>query len=215
MSTEHAHWLERGDIYALGALDGEELKDFQAHLAMDCAMCAAYLRETRETLNLLHRSLRPITPRLELKARLLEKVRSEKVVPIAALQPKSVAVLAANHGNDRRWNYCCRSGRRVLPISQSRGDQYRGRQFIARSVDPRSAALRCRGQCRKPRAISLERFRRGSYLRRQFTVGAARKNLRGVDDCAQLRPALRRRTQHRRERTRRWAHQINCQRSAH
>ena len=89
MSTEHAHWLERGDIYALGALDGEELKDFQAHLAMDCAMCAAYLRETRETLNLLHRSLRPITPRSELKARLLEKVRSEKVVPIAALQPKA------------------------------------------------------------------------------------------------------------------------------
>ena len=34
MSTEHAHWLERGDIYALGALDGEELKDFQAHLAI-------------------------------------------------------------------------------------------------------------------------------------------------------------------------------------
>ena len=55
----------------------------------DCAICAAYLRETRETLNLLHRSLRPITPRLELKARLLEKVRSEKVVPIAALQPKA------------------------------------------------------------------------------------------------------------------------------
>ena len=45
--------------------------------------------ETRETLNLLHRSLRPITPRLELKARLLEKVHSEKVVPIAALQPKA------------------------------------------------------------------------------------------------------------------------------
>jgi len=89
MSTEHAHWLERGDIYALGALDGEELKDFQTHLASDCAICAAYLRETHETLNLLHRSLRPITPRPEFKARLLQAVRSEKVVPIAALQPKA------------------------------------------------------------------------------------------------------------------------------
>ena len=76
MSTEHAHWLERGDIYALGALDGEELKDFQTHLATDCAMCAAYLRETRETLNLLHRSLRPMTPSTQSsKQRLLEKIR--------------------------------------------------------------------------------------------------------------------------------------------
>ena len=39
MSTEHAHWLERGDIYALGALDGEELKDFK-HISRWTARCA-------------------------------------------------------------------------------------------------------------------------------------------------------------------------------
>ena len=29
MAMEHEYWLERSDIYALGALDGDELKEFQ------------------------------------------------------------------------------------------------------------------------------------------------------------------------------------------
>src|SRR5262249_6988096 len=88
MATEHEYWLERGDIYALGALDGDELKEFQAHLGSNCAICVAYLRETRETLNLLHRSLRPATPRPEVKARVLDEIKNERVVSITTPQPK-------------------------------------------------------------------------------------------------------------------------------
>ncbi|HVR16653.1 MAG TPA: hypothetical protein VMS25_09850, partial [Candidatus Limnocylindrales bacterium] len=88
MSTEHAHWLERGDIYALGALDGEELKDFQTHLATECSICKAYIQETRETLNLLHRSLRPMTPSSEVKERVLEHIDSENVVSLTVAKPK-------------------------------------------------------------------------------------------------------------------------------
>ena len=29
MATGHEHWHERGEIYALGALDGQELKEFE------------------------------------------------------------------------------------------------------------------------------------------------------------------------------------------
>jgi anti-sigma-K factor RskA len=36
--------------YALGALDGEELAAFEAHLAQGCAQCEAALRESREAL---------------------------------------------------------------------------------------------------------------------------------------------------------------------
>jgi anti-sigma-K factor RskA len=86
MSTEHAHWLERGDIYALGALDGEELKDFQTHLATECSICKAYIQETRETLNLLHRSLRPMTPSSEVKERVLDHI--ESVVSLTVAKPK-------------------------------------------------------------------------------------------------------------------------------
>lgn len=82
MATEHEPWLERGELYALGALDGEELNDFQSHLGADCAICKSSLQETRETLNLLPRSLRPVTPRPELKARLLAQIDKERVVSI-------------------------------------------------------------------------------------------------------------------------------------
>jgi anti-sigma-K factor RskA len=74
MATEHGNWLERGEIYALGALDGQDLKEFEAHLASGCSICEAYLRETRETLTLLHRSLKLLTPPPEIKARLLRQV---------------------------------------------------------------------------------------------------------------------------------------------
>jgi anti-sigma-K factor RskA len=88
MATEHEHWLGQSEIYALGALDGHELVDYQAHLASGCTICAAYLRETQETLSLLHRSLRPLTPPSNVKQRVLDQVAPEKVVALASAKPK-------------------------------------------------------------------------------------------------------------------------------
>lgn len=84
MAIGHEHWHGQGEIYALGALDGQELKDFEAHLASGCALCEAYVRETRETLALLHRTLQPMTPSASVKERLVERIVAEKVVPLAA-----------------------------------------------------------------------------------------------------------------------------------
>lgn len=74
MATGHEHWHERGEIYALGALDGQELKEFEAHLASGCPICEAYLRETCETLAVLHRSLRPEAPPLATKSRIMDQI---------------------------------------------------------------------------------------------------------------------------------------------
>lgn len=82
MAAEHENWLERGEIYALGALEGQELKEFEAHLASGCAICEAYLRETRETLMLLHRSLSPMRPSPSVKTRVFDHIAREKVVPL-------------------------------------------------------------------------------------------------------------------------------------
>jgi anti-sigma-K factor RskA len=81
MATEHEHWREHGEIYALGALDGQELKEFEAHLASGCPICEAYIRETRETLALLHRSLRLEAPPPAVKSRVLERVAPTAVAP--------------------------------------------------------------------------------------------------------------------------------------
>jgi anti-sigma-K factor RskA len=93
MATEHEIWLERGEIYALGALDGEELKEFETHLASGCAICEAYVRETRETLMVLHRTLQPVAPSPAIKTRIFDGIAKEKVVPLP-VKPQSTG---------RRW----------------------------------------------------------------------------------------------------------------
>lgn len=92
MATEHEYWGEQSEIYALGALDGQELKDFEAHLASGCTICEASLRETRETLNFLHRSLEPVSPPTAVKDRILQQIAGGKVIPITAAQSKQTRV---------------------------------------------------------------------------------------------------------------------------
>jgi anti-sigma-K factor RskA len=84
MATEHEHWTEQGEIFALGALDGHEREAFEAHLAAGCSICEAVVRETREALTVLPRALTPITPPATVRIRLLDQVEKNNVVPITA-----------------------------------------------------------------------------------------------------------------------------------
>jgi anti-sigma-K factor RskA len=88
MMTEHEHWSERSEIYGLGALDGEELQEFQDHRTAGCAICKAHIRETQETLSLLPRSLIPVRSDPKIKARILDEIDSERAFSAAAASPK-------------------------------------------------------------------------------------------------------------------------------
>src|SRR5436309_305552 len=68
--------------YALGALDGEELVEFEAHLAQECARCAVTLRESYEALAALARSAPPAVPPPEVKQALLSRIAA--VAPTAS-----------------------------------------------------------------------------------------------------------------------------------
>ena len=92
-TKEHEHWLEKGDIYALGALDGEELKDFESHLASGCAICEAYVRESREALLVLHRAITPMAPSDSVKTRVLDEIGRNRVAPLSRAPAR----------NPRRW----------------------------------------------------------------------------------------------------------------
>jgi quercetin dioxygenase-like cupin family protein len=74
----HEEWLDLAEVYALNALEGDELTQFQAHLSSGCALCKARLTESAETLALLPRSLEWLTPPPELKARVLQQIESER-----------------------------------------------------------------------------------------------------------------------------------------
>ncbi|HWU40062.1 MAG TPA: anti-sigma factor, partial [Candidatus Acidoferrum sp.] len=83
----HDEWLARADVYALDALDGEELREFEAHLAAGCSPCETRLRETREALTLVPQSLVPVPPPPEVKSRLLARLPSKPVRPETKRRP--------------------------------------------------------------------------------------------------------------------------------
>jgi Anti-sigma-K factor rskA, C-terminal len=73
----HEEWLERAEIYGLSALDGDELIQFEAHLASGCPVCEGHVRETGESLIVIARSLPLLTPPPQVKARLLHQISPE------------------------------------------------------------------------------------------------------------------------------------------
>ena len=77
----HEDWLAQADIYALGALDGDELTAFEAHLAVGCPECEQYLLKTHEALTLLPYALEPVAPPSSIRARVLAQIAAETVRP--------------------------------------------------------------------------------------------------------------------------------------
>jgi anti-sigma-K factor RskA len=85
----HNEWLERAGIYAIGALDGAELTRFEAHLAEGCSICEERLRDTREALTLVPRSLEPLPPPPSVKARLLAQIGSRTAARSARVRRRT------------------------------------------------------------------------------------------------------------------------------
>jgi anti-sigma-K factor RskA len=77
----HEEWLARADIYALDALDGDDLTAFEHHLAAGCPLCERHIHTTREMLTLLPRSLPPVPPPAGVKERLLAQFGPERAQP--------------------------------------------------------------------------------------------------------------------------------------
>jgi anti-sigma-K factor RskA len=141
MATEHQHWLEQGEIYALGVLDGQELNAFEAHLSSGCAICQAYVNETRESLRLLHGALRPMAPPPALKAKVLEQVAPQRIsrsreenverwswrwwfVPVGSLAAAAIAfILIANLMNNRSELARLKSQLAALQTESAQKDQ--------------------------------------------------------------------------------------------
>jgi len=76
MTTPHAN-PEDLDLYALGALDGEEKLTLEAHVR-DCPACRQQLSASRQRTALLGLSASPVAPRQQVKSALMDKVRAER-----------------------------------------------------------------------------------------------------------------------------------------
>jgi anti-sigma-K factor RskA len=68
-------------VYAVGALDGEDLVAFERHLAEGCAQCATLVRESQEALERVV-AASPVAPPPDVRARLLARVEATAPVPL-------------------------------------------------------------------------------------------------------------------------------------
>jgi len=73
----HEKLSELCSIYALGALDGEELREFEAHLKTGCPLCGQQIQEYSETVALIPETLSIVKASEELKSRLLARLDLE------------------------------------------------------------------------------------------------------------------------------------------
>jgi len=73
----HEKQFDLCPIYALGALDGEDLREFEAHLETGCQLCDQEIREHSERLALIPQALPNISPSKDLKSRLMTKLDEE------------------------------------------------------------------------------------------------------------------------------------------
>ncbi len=78
MNQSHEPFDTLAAAYAVGALDGEELRAFEAHLAEGCPRCAAALAEHGETLAGLARSAPPVAPPPEVEDALARRMSAAR-----------------------------------------------------------------------------------------------------------------------------------------
>lgn len=109
MTNEHPYREEDFDLYALGVLEGDELKAIESHLA-SCADCAQQVAEARGRIAALALSTEQKEPSLAVRQRLLAKVRAEKDPARAttAVQPERAP--------SRFWNFAFAAAALALAI---------------------------------------------------------------------------------------------------
>jgi anti-sigma-K factor RskA len=72
----HEPFETQAPVYAVGALDGDDLVRFEAHLREGCPECEAVLRESHETLSAMNRDVPPMIPPAHVRDELMRRVQS-------------------------------------------------------------------------------------------------------------------------------------------
>jgi anti-sigma-K factor RskA len=76
VTNEHPYREEDFELYALGVLEGDELRGIETHIHT-CADCAQKVAEARGHVALLAFSAEPAEPSIEVRQRLMARIRAE------------------------------------------------------------------------------------------------------------------------------------------
>jgi anti-sigma-K factor RskA len=93
--TTHETFEELAAVYAVGALDGDDLVRFETHLAEGCERCAALLRDAREALLRMAQAGPPAAPPAAVRAALLGRVEASGAPPVSRRRQASWVPWAA------------------------------------------------------------------------------------------------------------------------
>jgi anti-sigma-K factor RskA len=88
--TRHYDFLEEASAYALGALDADERREFEAHLAT-CETCQAEVASHRRVASALGLGEIPVAPPVALKDRMIARVTGQRVAAPVAPASSSTA----------------------------------------------------------------------------------------------------------------------------
>src|SRR5262249_19976240 len=153
-------------VYAVGALDGQDLARFQAHLAQGCAHCEQVLRDGGEALARAAVDLAEAPP-AHIRTRLLERVEASAAPPrrqaarrsvVALRWVASVAVVAAVISTVVTGlvsaRYEARIGQMAREAVQLRAQVAEQRQMLALLRDPGSRVVALAGLAPSPHATA-------------------------------------------------------------
>jgi anti-sigma-K factor RskA len=85
--ANHERFEELIPIYALGALDGEELREVEEHLKTGCTACETMLREEENMVSLFPYSVHTPTPSPRVKRRLFERIKKKNRIAEEPYRP--------------------------------------------------------------------------------------------------------------------------------
>jgi hypothetical protein len=98
----HETWDAQAAAYALGALDGQELVDFEDHLASGCDACLATVRESMEALASVGASAGPVAPPELVKAALMRRIAVDQIAREQAVLRRATELRIARDRQTRR-----------------------------------------------------------------------------------------------------------------
>lgn len=144
MSAGHTpRFEEMLPAYALGALDGDEIRELEAHLSAGCDDCRRQLRMWESDLEQIAASVSPVTPSAETRQRVLASTAPAAPSPPARLEPRRHSSV----GLRGRWGWLAAAAALVLLVGnvvwsqwnvarlrQETADLARDRDRLARQV---------------------------------------------------------------------------------
>ena len=103
MAQHDEKYLDDCAAYALDALDGDDLRDFESHLQAGCRICASQLDALRETVGFMPSALSQVHLSPELKERIMFAARLSQVAktPLTKEEEKPLVVIPVGEEEPR------------------------------------------------------------------------------------------------------------------